>query len=132
IGRIADKMGNARVLSIILLISAIPMISLTQMQVTSIPIVLGITTMFFITVGGRMIPAMAIVISTAEPAVRGVFMSLRAAVQQLASGLAAFTAGMIMIELPGGAFGHYDWVGYVAVGVSLTGLLLVRTIRGKF
>jgi hypothetical protein len=45
------------------------------------------STVFFILVPGRMVPAMAVVTSAVQPRLRGTFLSMNGAVQQLASGV---------------------------------------------
>jgi predicted MFS family arabinose efflux permease len=83
--------------------------------------------MFFVFAGGRMIPAMSLVMATAEPRLRGVFMSIRSAIQQIASGLAATISGKIIIEASNKHYLHYNWVGFLAIACSLgSGYLLYR------
>jgi MFS transporter, DHA1 family, inner membrane transport protein len=64
-----------------------------------VPLVLVITSIFFIVIGGRVIPATATATSAVEPEQRGSFMAFNASVQQLGSGFAAFIAGAIVIKM---------------------------------
>jgi hypothetical protein len=57
-----------------------------------------VTTVFMITASGRMVPAMALITASSAPAYRGSFMSLNAAVQQIAAGLATWVAGLLLHE----------------------------------
>jgi hypothetical protein len=62
-------------------------------------------------------------------------MSIRSAVQQLTSGLAAFVAGLIILEKPSllnpdaKALIHYEYVGIIAVCFSLVSLWIARQLK---
>jgi hypothetical protein len=62
-------------------------------------------------------------------------MSIRSSVQQLASGLASFVAGSIIIERPSvfsaeaKALENYGYVGLIAVFFSLVSLWLARKLK---
>ena len=75
--------------------------------------------LFFVLVSGRMIPAMAIITSAAEPRLRGTFMSLNATMQAFAMGLATLLAGFIITQDASGKILHYGTVGYVAMEANL-------------
>jgi predicted MFS family arabinose efflux permease len=127
IGKLSDRYTNQKIFMILMLVSLIPILVITHLANTSIPLVLIFTSMFFVFAGGRMIPAMSLVMATAEPRLRGVFMSIRSAIQQIASGLAATISGKIIIEASDKQYLHYDWVGFLAVACSLaSGYLLYR------
>jgi multidrug resistance protein len=131
IGRLADRFGKIKVFTILLFLSLIPIIIVTNLGKTPIVTVLSVTTIFFIFAGGRMIPATAIVLATAPPQSRGAFMSIRSAVQQLGAGVAGLIAGIIIVEKPDSTFGNYQYVGYIAVAMSLLSLYLIRKIVAK-
>lgn len=131
IGKLSDKFGKLRVFTILLFLSLIPIIIVTNLGKTPLWMVLSVTTIFFIFAGGRMIPATAIVLSTAPPQSRGAFMSIRSAVQQLGAGVAGLIAGMIIVEKPDGTYSNYQYVGYIAVAMSLLSLWLIRKIVAK-
>lgn len=69
-----------------------------------------------------------------SPANRGSYMSIRSGVQQLASGAAAFIAGVIVAEKPP-VFGqeakaliNYNYVGLIAVFFSIVSLWIARRL----
>ena len=117
--------------TILLFLSLIPIVIVTNLGQTPLGIVLFFTTLFFIFAGGRMIPATAIVLSTAPPQSRGSFMSIRSAVQQLGAGVAGLIAGVIVVENPDGSYSNYQYVGYIAVVMSLLSLWLIKKIVAK-
>lgn len=69
-----------------------------------------------------------------RPEDRGSYMSIRSAVQQLTSGLAAFIGGLIILEKPS-TFGpdakalvNYEYVGLIAVAFSVVSLWIARQL----
>ena len=72
------------------------------------------STVFFIFVPGRMVPAMAIVTSAVQPRLRGTFLSMNGAVQQLASGTASWVGGAMIAADASGRIVGYDKVGWLA------------------
>jgi len=120
IGHMADKYGKVKVFRVLAIISLIPLLVTTNLTPVPLWMVLVNSTMFFILISGRMIPAMAIVSQMVEPKIRGTFMSLVGAVQMLASGIASVAAGMVVTIASDGKMEHYNLVGY---GAAICGLL---------
>jgi MFS family permease len=79
-------------------------------------------------VSGRMIPAMAIITSAAQPRLRGTFMSLNGTTQALAMGIATTIAGFIISQDASGQVANYGMVGFVAVGANLLAIWFVSRI----
>lgn len=129
IGKMADKYGKSRVFIIFILISFIPLFLITNMPRMAIPFVLIVTTAFFICMGGRIIPATAMVTSTVKPQSRGGFMSINSSIQQFASGFASFISGAIITKSAAGELLNYQYVGYIAIACSLTCIFLARKIK---
>jgi MFS family permease len=128
IGRLADRIGKKKVFNIFALLATIPLFLITQMGVIPIWIVLIVTSMFFVVVTGRMIPAISMITSTALPKNRGSFMSFNSSVQQLSAGLAAFIGGAIVVENASGQLENYDIVGYIAIVSSLAAIYAASKI----
>jgi predicted MFS family arabinose efflux permease len=76
-----------------------------------------------------MVPAMAIVTSAAQPRLRGTFLSITGATQQLASGIAAWVGGLIIAQDAAGHIVRYDIVGWLATAVALLAIALAGRIR---
>ncbi len=128
IGRYADKLGKAKVYRLVAIAASLPLLIVTQ--VTSAPLWLWLiyTTIFFVLVSGRMIPAMAIITSAAQPKLRGTFMSLNATVQSLAMALASTLAGFIITQNSANQMVHYEIVGYVALLANALAIWFVSRI----
>ena len=122
IGKMSDQYGKLKLYRIIALFACLPLLAITHLPVVPLWVMLCVCTAFFVLISGRMIPGMAIVTMSAEPAVRGSFMSLQSSVLQLGSGLAALCGGLILGHGPHEELLHYNRVGYLAVGATLLAL----------
>jgi len=120
IGHLADRYGKVRIFRFLAIISLIPLLVTTNLSKTALWIVLINSTLFFILISGRMIPAMAMVSQVVDSKIRGTFMSLIGSVQILASGIASVVAGMVVTIGADGMMQHYNLVGY---GAAVCGLL---------
>lgn len=131
VGWLADKTSKHAVFAASALLALIPIYLITNMGGQPIWVLILISCSFFIAMSGRMVPAMALVSSTATPEYRGSFMSFSSAVQNLSAALASYSGGLI-VTFEGGRFVNYEKVGYVAVFFSLLALFASRKIpRGQ-
>ncbi|MBI1891096.1 MAG: MFS transporter [Burkholderiales bacterium] len=129
IGRLADRYGKPRVFRWIAWFSFVPILITTHLVPVPWWVVLINSTLFFVLVSGRMIPAMAMVSAVAEPQVRGTFMSLVSSVQMMMSGVASVVAGWIITRNAAGQMEHYNWVGYLAVACGLLAVWMSAKLR---
>lgn len=128
IGHWADRRGKRASYRLIAFAALLPLYIVTHLGAAPLALWLLCTTMFFILVSGRMIPAMAIITSAAEPRLRGTFMSLNATTQSLSMGLATTLAGYIIVQNANGQLLHYGWVGWVAIAANLLAIGFVGRI----
>ena len=129
VGRLSDRYGKLKIFTIFMSLNLIPIAIITHLGVTPIPLVLMVTTMFFVTSNGRYVPAAAIVTGTANPENRGSFLSFNSAVQQMAAGLASLGAGMIIGENELGQLTNFNIVGYLAIFFSVLCIPLARRVK---
>ena len=129
IGRMADRHGKLPVFRVVALASLVPSLITTHLVPIAWWLVLINSTIFFILVPGRMVPAMAMLSAVAPPQVRGTFVSLVSSVQMAASGLASLVAGLIITRAPNGPIMHYNLVGYLAVTCSLLAIWVAPKLR---
>ncbi|MDF2157525.1 MFS transporter [Algoriphagus sp. CAU 1675] len=129
VGKLADRHGKLQIFTIFMLLNLIPIGVITHLGVTPIPLVLMVTTLFFVTSNGRYVPAAAIITGTARPENRGSFLSFNSAVQQLAAGLASLIAGMIIGENELGQLTNFNLVGYLAIFFSILCIPLARRVK---
>lgn len=115
VGRQADKYGKPKVFKTAAILSIFPVLAITLLPQVPLYVILTVVVVFFITVNGRVVPAMAMVTGAAEPQLRGRFMSVNSAVQQLSSGVASYAAGLIIVTKPDGKLEGYWIVGLIAI-----------------
>jgi predicted MFS family arabinose efflux permease len=132
IGYLSDRFGQKRIFLIVMLISCVPIALLTSMGKSPMPVVLIVTSGFFVFAGGRNIPGTATVISTAAPYERGGFMSVRSAAQQLASGIAVLLGSWILYQDANGKYFNFEFIGYIALGTSVVSYFILRTIKSTY
>jgi len=128
VGHWADLRGKIEIYRLVAIAALVPLFVVTNIGAAPLWLWLVCTTAFFVLVSGRMIPAMAIVSSAAQAKLRGTFMSLNAAIQQLASGLASTLAGFIITQNSAGQIIGYEKVGYVAITANLLAVAFVARI----
>ncbi|HAZ14654.1 MAG: hypothetical protein A2X86_06200 [Bdellovibrionales bacterium GWA2_49_15] len=133
IGKAADHFGKARIFRIFLLFSLLPILVITSLGRSSIPFALIFTSLFFVSMGGRMIPAMSLLSSTVPVQKRGSFMGLVNSVQQFSAAVAAFAAGHIVVKQTGtGYLLHYNLVGYLGIFFSLVALFCLKYLKKQY
>ena len=128
IGHWADKHGKVETYRWLAAAALLPLALVTHAGALPLGIWLICTTSFFVLVSGRMIPAMAIISSAAQPMLRGTFMSLNGTVQSLAMGLATTLAGFIITLDDTGKINGFPEVGYVAIAANLLAIWFVGHI----
>lgn len=128
IGHWADKHGKVEVYRRVALLAMIPTLIITHAGPLPLWGWLIISASFFVFISGRMIPAMAVIASSAQPKLRGTFMSLNATTQSLAMGLATTLAGFLTSLDASGRIVGYSLVGYVAVAANLVAIWFVSRI----
>jgi predicted MFS family arabinose efflux permease len=80
-------------------------------------------------VSGRFVPAMALIISSVEPRLRGSFMSFNSSVQQIAAGCASLMAGSIMGKSDEGELTQFGTVGIIAAVATIICICLAARLR---
>ncbi len=129
IGKLTDKYGVNPVFYIVMIISFVPVVWLTNLGPVTIPYALVVTTLFFVFGSGRMLPPQSLITSAVGPDLRGSFMSLKSALQQLAIALAAAIGGIIISEDKDMKLVGYEWVGYSSIAVCIIAMILTPRIK---
>lgn len=134
VGRMADKHGRLKIFTIFGSLAIIPVLAITNLPPMPLWGALIVTGFFFIFTNGRMVPSTTMETAIINPEIRGSYMSIRSSVQQLASGLASFVAGLIISE-KASVFGNakalvnYEYVGFIAVFFSLIALWIGQKLQ---
>ncbi len=128
LGKFSDKTGKLPVFSWSVFLSLPMVLIITAMPGVHFSVVLAFFAFWFIVATGRAITAQAMISEVVKADQRGSFMSVNGSVQQLGSGIAALSAGAIVITEKTGKIQHYNWVGYLSIAVLLGSLFLGRYI----
>lgn len=129
IGKLADRHGKRQVFTAVGLLSIAPLLITTNLPPVPVWLAICASVVFMVLVSGRFVPAMALVISSVQPRMRGGFMNINGAIQQAGMGIASFLAGMIIGHATDGSMTHYWAVGLVAVGATLLAMLLAWRVK---
>ena len=129
IGKLADRHGKRQIFTLIGLISIAPLLITTNLPPVPVPVAICASVIFMVFVSGRFVPAMALVISSVEPRLRGGFMSINSAIQQLGLGAASLLAGTIIGHGAAGTLTRYWLVGFIAVGATLLAIALAWRVK---
>lgn len=127
-GRLADKLGKKRVFYIFGIATLIPVFLITHLPQVVLFVALIVTTLFFIGVGGRSVPAMTIISGAAAPKYRGSFMSLNSALMQMAAGIASLLGSAIVVSKPDLSLLNYNITGYISIGFGIIAVLMMRKV----
>jgi len=128
-GRLTDRWGKVRMFRIISLAAVLPMMALTHLPVVPVPVLIIVTTAFFVFVSGRMVPGMALLTAAPAPAMRGSFMSVNGALQSAAMGVSAWLGGVMISRTPEGLVQGYGHTGWFALVTTLVMVWWVGHLR---
>lgn len=136
IGRLSDKMDKRKLFTIASIGLMLICIIYTNLSATPFLLVLCINICMMIGIMSRMVPSSALISAVPEMQDRGAFMSINASLQQIAGGIAAVIAGLIVYQHDKSSpLEHYNIVGYAVVLVSALSIFLMakvnKTIKEK-
>jgi len=75
-----------------------------------------------------MISASALMTAIPAPQDRGAFMSINSSVQQIAGGVAAYIAGLLVSQSKAGPILHYNRLGFAVTGSMIVAMFLMYFI----
>jgi predicted MFS family arabinose efflux permease len=129
IGRLADRHGKRRVFGITALLSLLPILITTHFPRATLLWMLPFSTLFFILVSGRFVPAMAMMNGSAVPRLRGSFLSVSSSLQSMAMGLATMIGSAFLSTGPQGEMLGYGNVGWFACAMALLAIGLSYKLK---
>ena len=119
-GKLSDKMDKFTLFAIGTGWAILFLFIYTHLWVLPLWIIIVVNILFFMGVMSRMAPAMAFMSAVPETRDRGAFMSISSALQQLAGGLGAAVAGMIIIQKTQYApIENFSLLGYVSMVIMV-------------
>jgi multidrug resistance protein len=129
VGKAADSFGKFRVFMFGGILSIIMVLIYTHLGITPLWLVILVNAVLFIGIFSRIIPAQAMFSAIPEPENRGSFMAVSSSLQQISGGLASIIAGYIVVSAPSGQLEHFDILGFILVGTTLTTMLMMYRIQ---
>lgn len=125
VGKASDRFGKFPTFCVGTAISVIMVLIWTNIGHVPLAWVIVINVILFAGIFSRMIPSQALISAIPGPTQRGAFNAVSASLQQLAGGISASAAGLIIVQMPSGHLEHFDRVGYIVVAVALLSLVLM-------
>lgn len=130
VGKLSDRLPKLTVFRVLALSTCVPFLLITTLSAgAGLGVVLLVTTLMFVTTSGRMVPGMALITNSSSPAVRGSFMSMNTAVQQLGAGVAAWVGGQLVWKGEDGRLEGFPVAGLLACGCALASVWLAGRLR---
>lgn len=121
LGKLCDKIGKFPVFVGGTLSCLAMVLWYTRMGITPLWEVIAINILLFVTVNARIVSASALISGVPELRDRGAYMSVNASIQQFSGGVAAWIAGLIVVQAPQGPMQHYPMLGIVvATAMAIT------------
>jgi predicted MFS family arabinose efflux permease len=128
-GRLADKIDKFTLFAIASVWMMIVVVIYTNLGPTPLGLVMVFNVLIMMGILSRMVPAMALTTAIPDMQDRGAYMSINTSIQQIAGGVAAACAGMIVKQKDKfSPLEHYNTVGYVMVVISFIGVLLLYRV----
>ncbi len=128
-GYLTDRFGKKQMFFFITSVSMLPIYLISHLDTAGTVTILAATTFFFIFVSGRLVPYMAMLTSSVQPKMRGSFMTVNTAIQQVSAAVATVIAGLIMTDQADNRIANYDIVSLFAIGSTILSLIFVTRLR---
>lgn len=130
VGRLSDEFDKLRIFTVAIIWMVIMVVVYTNLGPLPFVWVVVLNVTMQMGILSRSTPASALISAVPEPGDRGAFMSMNSSLQQFAGGIAAWAAGLIVVQRsPDAPLEHYPTIGYVVAIVSLISLILMFQIN---
>ncbi|MBF7091567.1 MFS transporter [Flavobacterium sp. ALJ2] len=130
IGKLSDKVSKFWLFTAGSLLSIVIILIYTNLGPVPLWQIVGLTMIMFMGVMSRMVPATTLNTGIPEMKDRGAYMSITSSMQQIAGGIAAVCAGLIVHqETKTSPLENYDILGYVISVVSLCSIFFIWRVN---
>lgn len=130
IGKLSDKIDKFKIFAFASVWMMIICVVYTNLAITPFWLVVILNILMMMGIMSRMIPSSALTSAIPEMQDRGAFMSINSSLQQIAGGIAAAVAGVIVTQNgKGSPLQHYNTVGYVIIGISILSIFLMWRVN---
>lgn len=130
VGKLSDKMDKYRIFAFASIWVVIMAIIYTNLGITPFWLVLLLNILMMAGVMGRMVPSSALVTAVPDMSDRGAFMSINSSLQQIAGGIAAAIAGIIVVQKSNfSPLQNYNVIGYIMGCITMLSLWLLYRVN---
>jgi predicted MFS family arabinose efflux permease len=128
-GWLSDKYNKLVIFAVASAWAIVMVIVHTHWGIIPIWLVILSGILMFIGIMGRIVPSTILISAIPEMKDRGAFMAINGSLQQLAGGVAAVIAGLIIVQqTPTSPLEHFDTVGYVIAVISIISVFLMYRV----
>jgi len=129
VGKLSDKFDKFKIFVIGSILASVMVIIYTHLTPVPLWQVIVINMILFMGIMSRMIPAAALNSAIPDMADRGAYMSVSSSLQQLAGGVAALFAGLVVVQqTKNSPIKNFDLLGYVMVVFFALCIYLVHRV----
>lgn len=129
IGKLSDKVDKFKIFMFASAWMIVMVLVYTNLSTTPLMVVIMFNVLMMAGVMGRMVPSSALISAVPVMEDRGAFMSINSSLQQLAGGVAAAFAGLIVIQKNKfSPLEHYNTLGYIIVCISVISVYLLSRV----
>lgn len=129
VGKLSDKVDKFTIFAAASAWMIVMVLIYTNLGPTPLWVVLIFNVLMMAGIMSRMIPSSALITAIPEMRDRGAFMSINASLQQIAGGIAAFVAGLIVVQKDKfSPLEHYNTLGYIITVITIIGVILVYRV----
>ncbi len=129
IGKLSDKVDKFKIFTLASAWMIIMVLIYTNLSATPLLLVIMFNVLMMAGIMSRMIPSSALITGIPVLQDRGAFMSINSSLQQIAGGIAAACAGMIVIQKDKfSPLEHYNTLGYIIVCITVLSVYLLSRV----
>ncbi|HXB43760.1 MAG TPA: MFS transporter [Puia sp.] len=126
IGKLSDKIDKFKIFALASVWMIGMVLVYTNLATTPFWIVVVFNVLMMAGIMSRMVPSTALVTAVPVMRDRGAFMSINSSLQQIAGGIAAAIAGMIVVQKTKfSPLEHYNVLGYIIASITILSVVLV-------
>jgi len=129
LGRVSDRYGKYRTFFFGSLATLAIIVYYTHLGPTALSLVIAINILQFAAISSRNVSAGALTSAVPKPEDRGAYMSVNSALQQFSGGVAAWVAGLIVLQRPDGTLERYQMLGWVVASAIIVTLPLMYNVH---
>ncbi|HEV7620924.1 MAG TPA: MFS transporter [Flavisolibacter sp.] len=129
LGKLSDKIDKFRLFTIATIYMMVMVVVYTHLTPVPFWIIVALNILMMAGILGRMVPSSALMTAVPDLQDRGAFMSINSSLQQIAGGIAAAVAGLIVVQKTRySPLEHYSTLGWIIVGTSILAIILIYRV----